>query len=93
MMTMQQMELEIKRLRAEMEAMKRPKSVAKIIQQSLGGLQFQVVSGTTLQFRIGSGDWESIAILRQRVDGTDVEHSLDPAGSPTYVAWDDVTDC
>lgn len=32
-MTKQQMELEIKRLRAEVDQLKRPKSVAKVIQQ------------------------------------------------------------
>lgn len=45
-LTMQQMELEIKRLRAEVEAMRRPKSVAKLVMSS-GSVRLYVFTTTT----------------------------------------------
>lgn len=57
------------------------------------GLEFQVVGGVTLQVRVNGGDWQTVMTLRQRVQGTSVQHSIDPAGTPTYVEWETVTDC
>lgn len=86
-LTMQQMELEIKRLRAEVEAMRRPKSVAKLV---LGPptIEFQVVDNVTLQYRVSGGEWISILTLRQRANGATLQHSIEPSGSFTWVTWE-----
>jgi len=56
-------------------------------------IEFRVDGCQTLQYRIGGGDWNTIAVLRLRLSGTNLQLSLDPSAEPEYCTWETVTEC
>ena len=47
-------------------------------------IEFRVDGCSTLQYRIGTGPWQTIAELRVRLDGGFLQTSLDPSATPAY---------
>ena len=63
---------------------------------SRGGLaiEFRVDGCQTLQYRVGGGSWNTMAVLRLRMtSGGDLQLSLDPSETPEYCNWIDTTEC
>ena len=57
-------------------------------------IEFRVDGCQTLQYRVGGGDWVTIAVLRMRLSGAELQLSLDPATEPDYCTWHTTgTDC
>lgn len=56
-------------------------------------LEFRVNGCQTLQYRVNGGEWVTIAILRLRLEGSNLQLSLDPSTNPTYCTWETTTEC
>lgn len=54
-------------------------------------LEFQVINGVTLQYRINGGSWTTILTLAQQVSGTSIQHTINP--TPDYQTWHTATNC
>lgn len=51
-------------------------------------IEFRVDGCATLQYRIAGGEWTTIAVLRLRLSGADLQLSLDPDSVETqYCTW------
>ena len=47
-------------------------------------IEFRVDGCATLQYRINAGPWQTIAVMRVRLDSGQVQISLDPSATPVY---------
>jgi len=57
-------------------------------------IEFRVDGCQTLQYRIGGGEWTTIAVLRLRMtEEGDLQLSLDPSETPEWCTWETTTEC